>query len=105
MFPLAFSMNTHTVLRPEHCRPLGSATLSQLWLKSLPKVKLSKPLRMPLPSHRAAPPDRPSRHPLPEVPHGIEPAVALIRDHADFLSQSDKHQILTKTAEDFFFNR
>ena len=51
------------------------------------------------------PPDRPSRHPLPEVPHGIEPAVALIRDHADFLSQSDKHQILTKTAEDFFFNR
>ena len=32
-------------------------------------------------------------------------AIALIRDHADFLSQSDKEQILVKTAEDFFFNR
>ncbi len=32
-------------------------------------------------------------------------AVALIRDHADFLSDSDKLQILYKTAEDFFFNR
>ena len=32
-------------------------------------------------------------------------AIALIRDHADFLSQSDKEQILVKTAENFFFNR
>ena len=51
------------------------------------------------------PPDRPSRHPLPDPPHGIEPAVALIRDHADFLSPADKEQILIKTAEDFFFKR
>ena len=32
-------------------------------------------------------------------------SVELIRDHADFLSDSDKAQILYKTAEDFFFNR
>ena len=32
-------------------------------------------------------------------------AIALIRDRADFLSDSDKEQILYKTAEDFFFNR
>ena len=32
-------------------------------------------------------------------------AIALIRDHADFLSPSDKEQILVKTAENFFFNR
>lgn len=32
-------------------------------------------------------------------------AIALIRDHADFLSQSDKEQILVKTAENFFFKR
>ncbi len=51
------------------------------------------------------PPDRPSRHPLPDPPHGIEPAVALIRDHADFLSPADKEQILVKTADDFFFKR
>ncbi|MXZ34319.1 MAG: amidohydrolase, partial [Acidobacteria bacterium] len=38
-------------------------------------------------------------------PHGIEPAVALIRDHADFLSPADKEQILIKTADDFFFKR
>ena len=38
-------------------------------------------------------------------PHTYEAALAVIRDHADFLSRSDKHQILTKTAEDFFFKR
>ncbi len=38
-------------------------------------------------------------------PHSYEAAVALIRDHADFLSESDKEQILVKTAEDFFFKR
>ena len=32
-------------------------------------------------------------------------AIALIRDHADFLSAGDKEQILVKTAEDFFFKR
>lgn len=32
-------------------------------------------------------------------------SIALIRDQADFLSHSDKKQILIKTAEDFFFNR
>ena len=32
-------------------------------------------------------------------------AIALIRDHADFLSDSEVEQILFKTAEDFFFNR
>ncbi len=32
-------------------------------------------------------------------------AIALIRDHAEFLSGSDKEQILFKTAEDFFFKR
>ena len=37
--------------------------------------------------------------------HDFSAAVALIRDHADFLSQRDKEQILNKTAEDFFFNR
>ncbi|MAE61316.1 MAG: amidohydrolase [Planctomycetaceae bacterium] len=31
--------------------------------------------------------------------------VALIRDHADFLSDADKTQILYQTAEDLFFNR
>ena len=35
----------------------------------------------------------------------FEAAVAVIRDHADFLSASDKRQILVKTAEDFFFKR
>lgn len=39
-------------------------------------------------------------------PHNDYPAaIALIRDHADFLSDSDKEQILFKSAEDFFFNR
>ena len=32
-------------------------------------------------------------------------AIALIRDEADFLNESDKAQILFKTAEDLFFNR
>ena len=32
-------------------------------------------------------------------------SIALIRDHADFLSPGDKEQILVKTAEDFFFKR
>ena len=36
---------------------------------------------------------------------GYPAAIALIRDHADFLSPSDKDQILFKAAEDFFFNR
>ena len=39
-------------------------------------------------------------------PHVDFPAaIALIRDHTDFLSEGDKDQILRKTAEDFFFNR
>jgi predicted TIM-barrel fold metal-dependent hydrolase len=32
-------------------------------------------------------------------------AVAVISDHADFLSQSDKQKILVTTAENFFFKR
>ena len=32
-------------------------------------------------------------------------AVALIRDHASFLSQSDKENLLFRTAENFFFRR
>ena len=32
-------------------------------------------------------------------------AVAVIGEHADFLSPGDKHQILVKTAENFFFKR
>ena len=32
-------------------------------------------------------------------------AISLIRDEADFLSDSDKEQILFKTAENLFFNR
>lgn len=32
-------------------------------------------------------------------------SIALIGEHADFLSASDKEQILVKTAEDFFFER
>ena len=35
----------------------------------------------------------------------IQAAVELISLHADFLSASDRHQILVKTAEDFFFRR
>lgn len=37
--------------------------------------------------------------------HTFSAAVDIIKKHADFLSESDKHQILVKTAEDFFFNR
>ena len=37
--------------------------------------------------------------------HTFEAAVAIIQDHADFLSAADKQQILVKTAEDFFFKR
>ncbi len=40
-----------------------------------------------------------------KTPHSFEAAVSVIRDHADFLSEPDKNQILVKTAEDFFFNR
>ena len=32
-------------------------------------------------------------------------SIALIRDHADFLSPRDKEQILVKTAADFFFRK
>lgn len=42
---------------------------------------------------------------MPEPEKDYPAAIALIRDHADFLSESDKDQILGKTAEDFFFNR
>ena len=38
-------------------------------------------------------------------PRSYEASLALIRDHADFLSKSDKERILFKTAENFFFNR
>ena len=38
-------------------------------------------------------------------PHRYEASLALIRDHADFLSASDKEQILVRTAERFFFQR
>lgn len=40
-----------------------------------------------------------------DAPHTYEAALAVIRDHADFLSASDKHRILTKTGEDLFFRR
>ena len=32
-------------------------------------------------------------------------SIALIRDHADFLGDGDKEQILVKTAADFFFRK
>lgn len=38
-------------------------------------------------------------------PHTFHDAVAVIGEHADFLSPADKEQILVKTAEDFFFKR
>ena len=38
-------------------------------------------------------------------PHRYEDSVALIRDHAGFLSAADKEQVLRKTAESFFFDR
>ena len=37
--------------------------------------------------------------------HTFDAAVAVIRDHADFLSESDKRQILQGTAERFFFEQ
>ena len=37
--------------------------------------------------------------------HTFEAAIAVIRDHADFLSSSDKQQILAGTAERLFFRR
>ena len=37
--------------------------------------------------------------------HTFAAAVDIIKEYADFLSETDKHQILIKTAEDFFFNR
>lgn len=40
-----------------------------------------------------------------QPPHNYDDSVALIRDHADFLSASDKEHILVTTAEKFFFNR
>ncbi len=41
--------------------------------------------------------------PFQVVDHTYEDSIALIRDRLDFLSDSDKDQILRKTAEDFFF--
>lgn len=38
-------------------------------------------------------------------PHTYEASLAIIRDHADFLSKTDKKKILIKTAENLFFNR
>jgi predicted TIM-barrel fold metal-dependent hydrolase len=37
--------------------------------------------------------------------HTYDAALALVRDQADFLSRTDKEQILVKTAESFFFKR
>jgi hypothetical protein len=37
--------------------------------------------------------------------HTFAAAVDIIRVHADFLSDSDKQQILVRTAENFFFKR
>ena len=41
--------------------------------------------------------------PFQVVDHTYEDSLSLIRDRLDFLSDSDKEQILRKTAEDFFF--
>ena len=38
-------------------------------------------------------------------PQSYQAAVALIRDHARFLSQADREQVLYKTADQFFFQR
>ncbi|MBM3800809.1 MAG: amidohydrolase [Acidimicrobiia bacterium] len=38
-------------------------------------------------------------------PHTYAASLAIIRDHADFLSKSDKEKILVKTAEKLFFDR
>ena len=43
--------------------------------------------------------------PFQVVDHTYEEGIALVRDRLDFLSESDKEQILRKTAEDFFFPR
>ncbi len=40
-----------------------------------------------------------------EKPHTFLDAVAVIKEHADFLSPSEREQILVKTAGNFFFNR
>jgi predicted TIM-barrel fold metal-dependent hydrolase len=40
-----------------------------------------------------------------QKPHSYASSIALIRDHADFLSASDKEQILFGTAERFFMQR
>ncbi len=37
--------------------------------------------------------------------HTYDASLALIRDHADFLSPSDKEHLLVTTAEKFFFDR
>lgn len=41
--------------------------------------------------------------PFQVVDHTYEDSIALVRDRLDFLSETDKEQILRKTAEDFFF--
>lgn len=38
-------------------------------------------------------------------PHTYEAAVAVIRDHASFLTAADREQILFRTADEFFFKR
>jgi predicted TIM-barrel fold metal-dependent hydrolase len=38
-----------------------------------------------------------------QAPHSYQAALALIRDHAEFLSEEDKRQLLEKTAETLFF--
>ena len=38
-------------------------------------------------------------------PHSLRDAVAVIQEHADFLSPGEREQILVKTAGDFFFHR
>ena len=42
--------------------------------------------------------------PMRDPERDYQASIALIRDRADFLSPSDKEQILVKTAENFFFN-
>lgn len=52
--------------------------------------------------------DSPLRRPgasQPDPPHSCQASVDVIREHADFLSASDRHQILFQTAYDFFFRR
>lgn len=40
-----------------------------------------------------------------QPPHTYAASLALVREHADFLSASDKEEILVRTAERFFFER